>query len=243
MIGLDRPIKPKWIYRLLTILKIGDNPSNYNQPFEEIAEELIGKEGKRKVRTIIFRSFVYSMQKKKTTIENNKFIEWSKTLSLEEIAPLLLLKILIDYDVARFTTNKMSLIADSSNIINTDILTQKIVQEYGDRDLTKRSLRSFLKTLEHFGIIEEKDLKTFRIIKKFNLTDEQKKLFLLTYAAEYLKSEIVDLNKIESTFIYFIENPDFKQTAREYNNQAWEYVRETGREMVIVRRWFYVCGI
>ncbi len=53
------------------MIQIGDNPSNYNIPFESIAKELVGKEGKRKVRTVIFRSFIYSFQPKRTKIRIN----------------------------------------------------------------------------------------------------------------------------------------------------------------------------
>ena len=96
MIGLDRPLRPSWIYETLKMIEVGEKPSIYNEPFEDIAKELVGKEGKRKVRTIIFRSFIYSLQEGRGQIQSNIFIEWSKNKSLEELKLLFFWKILMD---------------------------------------------------------------------------------------------------------------------------------------------------
>ena len=50
MIGFDRPVKPGWIYETLKIVRVGEKPSTYNQPFEDIAKELIGKEAAERRR-------------------------------------------------------------------------------------------------------------------------------------------------------------------------------------------------
>ena len=159
MIGIDRPLRPEWIYEILKIVEVGEKPISYNEPFEDIAKELIGKEGKKKARTIIFRSFIYSFQKKKTFVENNIFIECVKGSTLDEIKPLFLLKILIDYEICRFVIQKIGVSIDNSNHISVPLLYKKMVQEYGDRDVVKRSLRSFLSTLVHFGLLGDIDKK------------------------------------------------------------------------------------
>ena len=58
MIGFDRPLRPRWIYESLLLAEPGQRLTELNQPFEEIACELTGKEGKRKVRTVLFRCFL-----------------------------------------------------------------------------------------------------------------------------------------------------------------------------------------
>ena len=157
MIGIDRPIRPEWIYETLRIIEPGNKPSAYNEPFEIIAKELVGKEGKRKVRTIVFRSFIYSLQNEKNTIKKNEFIEWAKKDSLDHLKPLFLMKILMDYEIARFVVQKMSISIDNSNNLSVNLLSKHMIKEFGDRDVVKRSLRSFLATLVHFGILLKKD--------------------------------------------------------------------------------------
>ena len=58
MIGFDRPLRPHWIYETLLVAEPGQKLSELNKPFESIARELTGKEGKRKVRTVLFRCFL-----------------------------------------------------------------------------------------------------------------------------------------------------------------------------------------
>ena len=74
MIGFDRPIRPRWIYDSLLLAEPGQKLTELNLSFEEIARELNGKEGKRKVRTVLFRCFLRDPAnkmrvKKKTVVE------------------------------------------------------------------------------------------------------------------------------------------------------------------------------
>ena len=58
MIAFDRPLRPRWIYETLQLAEPGQRLTELNLPFEGIATELTGKEGKRKVRTVLFRCFL-----------------------------------------------------------------------------------------------------------------------------------------------------------------------------------------
>jgi len=60
VIGFDRPLRPHWIYESLLLAKPGQKMTELNLPFENIARELTGKEGKRKARTVLFRCFLRS---------------------------------------------------------------------------------------------------------------------------------------------------------------------------------------
>ena len=60
MIGFDRPLRPHWIYESLILAEPGQKLTELNLPFENIARELTGKEGKRKARTVLFRCFLRS---------------------------------------------------------------------------------------------------------------------------------------------------------------------------------------
>lgn len=69
--------------------------------------------------------------------------------------PLFFIKILIDYEIARFIVQKMMVSIDSSNRFSVPLLSKSMVKAYGDRDVVKRSLRAFLTTLAHFGFFQE----------------------------------------------------------------------------------------
>jgi len=234
MIGLDRPLKPEWIYRLLNMIEPGTPASDYYQAFNDIAQELVGKEGKRKVRTIIFRSFIYSMQTSANFIEANPFITWAQTRSLPDLKPLLLAKILMDYSVTRFITQKISQNVNGDNRFSSSILQKKMVQEYGDRDVVKRSVRSFLRTLHHFGILSPLDPQTFVLGKKIAITDDQLRDFLILYGRYHLYTSTIDLSHIDASLLFYFDKIDVERVARKYHQHEWEYIRDEGRRVLML---------
>lgn len=236
MIGLDRPLRPVWIYETLKMVEIGVKPSIYNEPFEDIAKELVGKEGKKKARTVLFRSFIYSLQDGRNRIKNNIFLEWTKTRTLSYLQPLFLWKILMDYEIARFTVQKMALCIDHSGNLSTPLLSKKLVQEHGDRDVVKRSLRSFITTLVHFGVLCQIDKNNYTLLPKQAVTHEQLKDFLLLFGKNYLKSAVIDLQAIPNEFFYLFEPVELSHVAKEFNGKDWEYVREVERDILMLKR-------
>lgn len=235
MIGLDRPLRPAWIYETLKMVKVGEKPSVYNEPFEDIAKELVGKEGKRKARTVLFRSFIYSLQDGRTQIKNNMFLEWAKTRSLRDLQPLFLWKILMDYEIARFTLQKMALCIDHSANLSTPLLSKKLVQEHGDRDVVKRSLRSFIATLVHFGVLSQVDKNNYTLLPEQTVTHEQLRDFLLLFGESYLNSAVIDLQAIPDEFFFLFEPVELTSVAQKFNGKDWEYVREVERDVLMVR--------
>lgn len=236
MIGFDRPLKPRWIYELLNLVEDGVSATTYNIPFEDIASELIGKEGKRKVRTVIFRSFIYSMQDKKGTVRNNRLIELSKSKSLEYMTPIYLMKLIFDYEIIQNLLNYINSIYNTDHIISTSILTKKIVQVYGDRDVSKRSLRAFLKTLTHFEILfPQTNINEFDINKSMVISDEQIKDILLLYGYTYLKSKYIDLQHIDKNLFSLYSFPNFLEVARKFNGISWEFIRANSRNSLLIK--------
>jgi len=235
LIGLDRPLRPAWIYESLKMVEVGEKPSVYNRPFEDIAKELVGKEGKKKARTIIFRTFIYSLQEGRGKVKHNMFLNLVHTRSLNYLKSLFLWKILMDYEIARFITQKMALCVDHSGHLSTPLLSKKLVQEYGDRDVVKRSLRSFIATLVHFGMLSQVDKNNYTLLPKESVGDEQVRDFLMLYATTFLKSAVVDLQNIPLEFFYFFEPVDLISVAQEFNGKDWEYVREVERNMLILK--------
>lgn len=237
MIGLDRPLRPGWIFETLKLVDVGAKPSNYYDSFESIAKELVGKEGKRKVRTVIFRSFIYSLQESRAQIENNLFLKWIKSKSLNYLKPLFLWKILMDYEIAKFTTQKIALCVDHSGYISTPLLSKKMIQEYGDRDVVKRSLRSFMTTLVHFGYLNQETKNSFTLLPQDAVTVEQIRDFLLLYAKVVLKSEVINIQDIPPELFFFFSDVDFVSVAHEFNGENWEFIRDFERSILILKKW------
>lgn len=235
MIGIDRPLRPEWIYDTLNMLEVGKKPSVYNELFEKNVKELVGKEAKRKTRTVLFRSFIFSLQDGKTTIKENDFIKWAKTHTLRHLSPLFLMKILMDYEIARFLVQKMTISIDSSNHLSAPLLFKHIVKSFGDRDVVKRSLRSFLATLVHFNILHKIDQNNFLIKEKQMLSHEQVKKFILLYAKAYIHSKVINYIEIEPEFFYFFQPVDLATVGIEFNGTCWEYIREIERNMLILK--------
>ena len=235
MIGIDRPLRPEWIYDTLKMVEVGKKPSVYNEPFEKIAKELVGKEGKRKARTVLFRSFIYSLQDGKTTIKGNDFLNWTKDNTLRHLSPLFLMKILMDYEVARFVVQKMMICIDSSNHFSSPLLSKHMVITFGDRNVVKKSLRSFLATLVHFNVLEKIDQKNFLLKEKQVLSHEQVKKFILLYAKVFIRSKVINLSEIKPEFFYFFQPVDLATVGIEFNGYCWEYIREIERNMLILR--------
>jgi len=236
MIGLDRPMKSEWIFELLNMAALNTKPSEYNIPFEDIAVELTGKEGKRKVRTIIFRSFIYSMQKSKTSIESNPIIELTKSRNEPFMRPIYLAKILFDYEICQFIIPKFQLYKGSNNEINLNLISKKMVQEYGDRDVVKRSVRSLIKTLSYFKVLSMVNSSTIIQNEPNVLVPEQWRYIIKLYADSYLKSKVIDIDAINyDLFFYLSVDNSFHETIREYHGKDWEYIRDHSRNLLIMK--------
>ena len=235
MIGLDRPLRPDWIYETLKSIKVGTKPTEFYETFEEIAKELVGKEGKRKVRTVVFRSFLYSLQDGNAVVKNNIFMDLVKKHPQEYMSPLFLWKILMDYETATFIAKKIALCVDNTGHLSTSLLSKKLVQQYGDRDVVKKSFRSFRSTLVNFGILKHENKSDYILLPQKAVSNEQVKDFLKLYASYFLKSEFVDLQSIPAEFFQFFKPVELVSIAREYNGKEWEYVRETERDILIMK--------
>ena len=104
MIGYDRPLKPEWIYKTLKMVEPGKKPEEYYDAYNAIAVELTGKDGRRKTRTVLFRTFIYSFQEKTSVIEKNVLISLCKQKDYEYMKPILLAMFILDYGILKYFT-------------------------------------------------------------------------------------------------------------------------------------------
>lgn len=234
MIGYDRPLKPEWIYNTLKTITPGSKPEEFYDSYVNVVTERVGKDGKRKTRTVLFRTFIYSFQEKTTLIENNYLMELCRIHDLEFMKPILLAKFIMDYEILRYLTKKLSQIFDPTQEISSTAITKKMVEEFGDREIVKRSTRSFLKTLTDFKLLVPINTTKFRQISRISLSDEQVKDILLLFAIVN-KTKQIDLRHFDNTVFSFYQKPDLQQVSNEFNSKSWDYIRGVTREILMIK--------
>ena len=233
MIGYDRPIKPEWIYKSLRLVEAGKKPEEYYDAYNDIAVELTGKDGRRKTRTVLFRTFIYSFQESKSIIESNFLIELSKQKDFNYMKPIYLAMFIMDYEILRYFTQTYFKIFDASQEVSSTALTKKMSETYGDAEIIKRSTRSFLKTLSDFGIIEPKSTTTYEQIRKAKISEEQVADILKLFAIVNHTKQI-NLKALDKSIFAFYQIPDLSTVANHFHPTKWEYIKGVDRELLMM---------
>lgn len=234
MIGYDRPLKAEWIYKSLQLVEAGHKPQEYYEAYDNIAVELTGKDGRRKTRTVLFRTYIFNFQETTSIINDNILISLCKEKSFDYMKPILLSKFIIDYDILHQFSNLYSKIFDDSQEISTKAITKRMVDSFGDAEIIKRSTRAFLKTLDSFGIIKPIDSMTYSQLPKKELSIDQVKDILLLYAVSNHTKQI-DLKHIDKSLFAYFKIPSLSDVANKYHTNEWEYIRGSDRELLILR--------
>lgn len=232
--GYDRPLKPEWIYKTLKNIEVGTKPEDFYEAYNEIAVELTGKDGRRKTRTVLFRTFIYSFQESKTKIESNLLIELSKKHDFEYMKPIYMAMFILDYEILKYFTQMFYRIFDATQTVSSVALTKKMTETYGDTEIVKRSTRAFLKTLSDFGILEAKSLNNYEQINKINLTSEQIADILELYAVVNHTKQI-NIKNLDKTIFSYYNISDLTEIANKYHTDKWEYIRGIDRELLMMR--------
>jgi len=233
MIGYDRPLKPEWIYKSLRLVEAGKKPEEYYDAYNDIAVELTGKDGRRKTRTVLFRTFIYSFQESKSIIESNFLIELSKQKDFNYMKPIYLAMFIMDYKILRYFTQTYFKIFDVSQEVSSTALTKKMTETYGDAEIIKRSTRSFLKTLSDFGIIEPKSTTTYEQIRKAKISEEQVADILKLFAIVNHTKQI-NLKALDKSIFAYYQIPDLSTVANHFHPTKWEYIKGVDRELLMM---------
>jgi len=234
MLGYDRPLKPEWIYKSLKLVEAGKKPADYYDAYNEIAVELTGKDGRRKTRTVLFRTFIFSFQENQTVIENNLLIKLSKQHDLEYMKPLYMAKFMLDYEILAHFSKVFFQIFDPSQTISTKAITAKMVEQFGDLEIVKRSTRAFLKTLNDFNLIEKVFQDSFHQLPKQELINEQVKDILNLYAiCNHTKQ--VNLKSFDIPLFTWYKAPDFDKIAQKFHPLDWEYINGADRSIIMIK--------
>jgi len=223
MKGLDRPVKASWIYNTIQIVEKEKKIRKYKNKIDDLFYELSGKDGKRKVRTVISRYFLRSKNNPRAQkVANLPIIDIAKSLSYEKTKPLLLFQLFLRAEIVRVLTKMIKEIYGKNRKMNYKYLRKKIIQKLGERDISSRSLRNYLYTMESFDILNW-DNERINWEKDLNISEKQLVLMLYLYSKEYINSSQIIINDINELLLYFFKTPDINKICKKYNNDYWQY--------------------
>ncbi len=233
MIGFDRPLRPRWIYDSLLLAEPGQKLTELNKPFESIAKELTGKEGKRKARTVLFRCFLRDETNRARVRKELYLKDISYQYELDFLVPIYLFYLVGNTNVLFRISEYIFRLYDYNGPINPTFLRDKIVDMHGDRDVVARSVRSFLKTLEYFGVVQNKG-KNLVIENPIKIDDEQLRIMLDLYSKDILNTPQISLNDLPGPIFNYFELPDLKDVARKFSGHYWEYQHRVGSDFIML---------
>jgi hypothetical protein len=233
MIGFDRPLRPNWIYESLLLANPGQKLSELNVPFESIACELTGKEGKRKARTVLFRCFLRAENNKTRVRKDLVLKNISSGHDLEFMKPIYLFYLIGKTETLFKISEHIFRLYDYGEEFDIQFLKKKMIDEFGERDVVGRSARSFIQTLDYFGIAEKTGNKA-TLKRRLLLNDEQFRIVLELYSREILQSPQISLNHLPGPIFNYFEIPNLKTIAQKYNGEYWDYQHRIKDDFLMV---------
>lgn len=233
MIGFDRPIRPRWIYDSLLLATPGQKLTELKHPFEEIACELTGKEGKRKVRTVLFRYFLRDFTDKTRVRDKLRLKDISEQHDLAFMTPIYLFYLIGSTDTLITISEHIFRLYEWGSEINQAFLKRKMVEGAGDRDVVVRAAGSFLKTLMYFAVITGSDGKLM-LNKPLIINEEQAAIMLQLWAKELNHTSQIDLSQLPASIFSWFLWPDLRTVSRRYNGELWDYQHRIGGEYLSI---------
>lgn len=233
MLGYDRPLKPEWIYKSLRMVDPGRKPEEFYDAYNDIATELTGKDGRRKTRTVLFRTFLYSFQENKSTIEDNILIQLSKQHDFDYMKPIYMSMFIMHYDILKSFTKTYFQIFDASQEISSTALTKKMTESFGDSEIVKRSTRAFFKTLSDFHIIAPITKTSYEQLNKAIISKEQVADILKLYAVVKHTKQI-NILELDKTILAYYNAPTLSEVAHYFHANDWEYIKGHNRELLMM---------
>jgi hypothetical protein len=233
MIGFDRPLRPRWIYESLLLAEPGQRLTELNQPFEEIACESTGKEGKRKVRTVLFRCFLRDSNNKSRVRKDLWVKELSEKYGLEFMTPIYLFYLISSTETLILISEHILRLYEWGNEISLVFLKRKMVEGSGDRDVVARSASAFINTLVYFGVMTKSENK-YRLKSPLTVSEEQAAIMFQLWALELRHIPQIDLRQLPHAVFDWFNWPDLRDVARKYNGELWDYQHRMGGEYLVM---------
>jgi hypothetical protein len=233
VIGFDRPLRPQWIYESLMLAQPRQNLSELNKPFENIAKELTGKEGKRKVRTVLFRCFIRDDKNKTRVKRINALKDLTVQYGFKFMIPIYLFYLIGKTETLLKISEHIFRLYDFGNEINPSFLKEKMADAFGDRDVETRSAGAFIKTLESFNVVAN-DRDKILLKEKLIVNEEQVRIMLQLFAHEIINAPQISLNHLPPALFNYFRMPHLKTIAQKYNGQYWDYQHRVKDDLLIM---------
>jgi len=237
MIGFDRPLKPRWIYEALQLWRPNTRLKEFYSDFNQIAHELSGREGKRKVRTVLFRYFFdfEGHAPNQITTQKSFLALVSRQGSLDELKPVYLIVLLDRSETTRKILDNILRLFPFGKSISTEQLIDKTVKLHGERDVVKRSTRSFLMTLVHFGILRRNG-NDYEWVNKLACSPKGMAYALISYCSDERRVEI-ELREIRQEMRFrLLDQSCLEDCAKKYNGTLWSFIRRPGTAKIMLNQ-------
>ncbi len=235
MIGFDRPLRPRWIYDSLLLAKPGQKLTELSHAFEEIACELTGKEGKRKVRTVLFRCFLRDPLNRMRVRKKLCLKELGQQHDLAFMTPVYLFYLIATTETLIIISEHIFRLYEWGSEINPAFLKRKMVEGNGERDVVIRSVGSFLNTLIYFEVMT-RTAKKLILSKPLQIDEEQAAIMLQLWSRELCHTPQIDLSQLPPAIFAWFIWPDLRAVARKYSGELWDYQHRMGGEYLVVYR-------
>jgi len=194
--------------------------------FNQIVYELSGREGKRKVRTVLFRYFLdfRGHGPNQVTTQESLLALTSRQSSLDELKPVYLIVLLDRSQTLQKILENLIRLFPFGKTIFTEQLIDKTVKIHGERDVVKRSTRSFLMTLVHFGILK-RQTKNYEWMDRLACSCRGMAYTLVFFCRDNSRIEI-DLKEIrQDTRFRLLDLRYLEDCVKRYNGILWSYIR------------------
>ena len=226
MIGFDRPLKPRWIHETLRLWKPTTPLRDFHKDFNQIVYELYGQEGKRKVRTVLFRYFFdfEGHAQNQITTQESLLASVSRQAPLDELKPVYLIVLLNRSKILQEILRNLIRLFPFGKTIITKQLIDHTVQLHGERDVVKRSTRSFLMTLVHFGLLK-KQTKNYKWNKRLPCS-VRSLAYALVFFCLYNGRVEIDLRELRQNLQFgLLDLYSMDDCIKQYNGILWSYIR------------------
>jgi hypothetical protein len=234
MIGYDRPLRPRWIYESLMIAQPGQKLSDLNKPFESIAKELTGKEGKRKARTVLFRCFIRDEQNQSRVKKANILKDLTVQYGYEFMIPLYLFYLIGKTETLINISEHIFRLYSFGSEVNVLFLKEKMTDSLGDRDLVTRATMAFIKSLEFFDIVANTGNKLL-LKKRLQVNEEQARIILQLFTKEINNVPQISLNHLPFRLFNYFDFPEIRTLAQKYNGLYWDYHHSVKDDLLVMQ--------
>jgi hypothetical protein len=238
VIGYDRPIRPEWVYELHEQWKPEMSISDFNSIFDSIAWQVSGKEARRKARTNIVRYFINFTGRgtSRKTLNKDNLVHLSQSITLDKIKPLYLAILISKVEIIQEILRLMATRYEIDHVIEVSKFITYIKREFGDRDVIRRSVSSFFKTLYYFEIfetIESENHKKYRFSKKLKLSEEIFPYFINELYVVGKGRTQITLDEILNDECTLLFDPEhLKDYLYSFNGQYWFISNKFGEKKI-----------